>query len=40
MLADPPLTTMDAVVKGTMDGIRPLVAIAATCWWRSRWWRW
>jgi concentrative nucleoside transporter, CNT family len=30
VLADPPLTTMDAVVKGTMDGIRPLVAIAAT----------
>ncbi|MBN8906627.1 MAG: nucleoside:proton symporter, partial [Rhodospirillales bacterium] len=29
VLADPPLTTMDAVVKGTMDGIRPLVAIAA-----------
>jgi CNT family concentrative nucleoside transporter len=25
----PPLSTMDAVVKGTMDGIRPLVAITA-----------
>src|SRR6185437_14571795 len=30
VLADPPLTTMDAVVKGTMDGIRPPVAITAT----------
>ncbi len=30
VIADPPLTTMDAVVKGTMDGIRPLVAITAT----------
>jgi CNT family concentrative nucleoside transporter len=28
-VADPPLSTMDAVVKGTMDGIGPLVAIAA-----------
>ena len=30
VLADPPLSTMDAVVKGTMDGLRPLVGIAAT----------
>jgi CNT family concentrative nucleoside transporter len=29
VLADPPLTTMDAVVKGTMDGLRPLVGITA-----------
>ncbi len=27
---DPPLSAMDAVVKGTMDGVGPLVAIAAT----------
>ncbi len=30
VLADPPLSTMDAVVKGTMDGLRPLVGITAT----------
>ena len=30
VLTDPPLSTMDAVVKGTMDGLRPLVGIAAT----------
>lgn len=29
-LADPPLSMMDALVKGTMDGLRPLVAITAT----------
>lgn len=29
-LHDPPLSVMDALVKGTMDGIRPLVAITAT----------
>ncbi len=28
-LADPPLSAMDAVVKGTMDGIGPVVAIAS-----------
>ncbi len=29
VIADAPLTAMDAVVKGTMDGLRPLVAIVA-----------
>jgi len=29
VISDAPLTAMDAVVKGTMDGLRPLVAIVA-----------
>ena len=29
-MQDPPLSMMDALVKGTMDGVRPLVAITAT----------
>ncbi|MBO0709708.1 MAG: nucleoside:proton symporter [Acetobacteraceae bacterium] len=29
-MQDPPLSMLDALVKGTMDGVRPLVAITAT----------
>ena len=36
VIADPPVSTLDALVKGTIDGVPVLAGSSRCCWWRWR----